>query len=143
VNSERKTLAEKLAEYERKEAERQEAEEEAERQRLEEQGQFKELAEQAQAEAKTLKADFETLSERAKKMEAALQTYLEKEMEGVPEWVTPLLDKLDVTERLAWLAGNREQWAKRNGGPPPSPGAETKPGIDEEERRQKAYRFRF
>jgi len=143
VNQKAKTLAERVAEYERLEIERQQSVAEDERKRLEEQGKFKELSEKAQADAATLKTSYEELGGRAKRMSDALKTYLDKEMEDVPEWVTPLLEKLDIPERLAWLVENREQWTKHNGNIPPSPSAEKPATMNDDERRKKAFKIRF
>jgi hypothetical protein len=67
--------------------------------------------------------------DKAERYEAALNSMLEKEREGIPEHYIPLLDKMDPDEQLAYIAQNREAIAQA-GDPqvPPSIGAGSNPG---------------
>lgn len=66
-------------------------------------------------EADKLAKKLEKLSpkaEKADRYEAALNTLLEKEREGLPEHITSLLDGRDPDEQLSWIAENREAIAE-------------------------------
>ena len=78
------------------------AEETAEAKRLADQQQFKELAEKHEGKVKEL----EPFKAKAEKQETALKAILEKERKGREEGVLALLDRLDPTEQLEWLAAN-------------------------------------
>lgn len=73
---------------------------------------FKTVEEATQTEADKLKAQLEKVqprAERATKLEEALTGYLEREREGVPEYVTDLLNKMDVVDQLAWLSQHKSE----------------------------------
>lgn len=79
------------------------AKQEADAAALAQQGEFKTLAEQRQARI----AELEPQAERATRLEKALQAQLDEAMKGVPDYILPLLEKLDVIDRLEYLAKNR------------------------------------
>lgn len=81
--------------------------EQAEEQRLKENQEFQKLAEQRQARI----AELEPTVAKAERYEAALTKLLTEERKAVPEYVHPILDKLDPAEQLEWIAGNRAQFA--------------------------------
>lgn len=69
------------------------------------------LEEEMSSEAEKLQKKLEKLSpkaERADELEKVLTTFLEREREGVPEHIIALLDRMDVTEQLAYLAEHKE-----------------------------------
>lgn len=123
------------------EAERKEADAQAETQRLAEQAKWQELAEKRGGELEALKTEAKAQAEAAKRYAETLTVYLAKEREGVPSEIAILLDKLDVVDQLAYIAEQREKWAKPISGIPASP----KPGQTQaptpEERRQQAFKI--
>ena len=145
VIAQRNAARQRLEALEAAEAERKAAEEKAADEALKEQEKFKELAEQREAKITTLTTAQDALTAEKNALAEALTTYLKKEMEGVPEWVAPLLENLSLPERLKWLAENSQQWKQEKpGGPPPTPDPTGKAGkISDEERRKRAYRTRF
>ncbi len=101
----------------RLERERQTAEDRAKRerdaadeQRLKENQEFQKLADQR---AKRIE-ELEPLKVKAERYEAALTTLLTEERKAVPEYVQPILDKLDPAEQLEWIAQNKASF------PPPA-----------------------
>ena len=103
-----KVVATRL-ERERKNAEAraQREREAAEAKRLEENQEFQQLAE----ERKKRIAELEPVAEKVERYEAALTKLLEQEKKGVPEYVQPILAKLDPVDQLTWIAENRAQFA--------------------------------
>lgn len=114
--------------------------------RLAEQQKWQELAQKRQDELATIKAEAETLKTQSTRLADALNGYLAKEREGIPDHIGALLDKLDVVDQLAYIAANREAWAATNqrpGGVPPSPKPGEAPALSEEERRQRSFKIRL
>lgn len=94
----------------------QEEQEAKEQEQLASQQKFEELATKATGTVKTLTAERDTLRTRVTELEAkvtasteALQKYVEAESQGVPEYILPLLERMDVPERLAYLIENRDR----------------------------------
>lgn len=98
-------LITKRLEQERKQGEQriQREREAAEAKRLEENQEYQKLAEQR---AKRL-SELEPLKDKAERYEAALTKLLAEERKGVPEYVIPILDKLEPDEQLAWIAEHK------------------------------------
>jgi molecular chaperone GrpE (heat shock protein) len=110
-------IAERLSRAESKwqektERERQKAKEEAERKRLEEQAEWEKLAKQHQTELEEIKPAYESASEKLERYQSALSGYLEAARDGVPQYVTDLLDRLDPVEQLTWLTEHADEMAK-------------------------------
>lgn len=136
--------------------ERRKAEQEAERKRLEEKEEFKTLAEKYKDERDDLEAQFNSATETAESLQAKLERYeqvvtelVERQTEGLPEATRVLLDKMDVLERLDWLAQYGED-AKAGRGPglgtPPSKrqgGADKapSPGKVDDDKAERAIRY--
>lgn len=76
---------------------------------LAEQGKWKELAQAHEAKL----AELTPAADRAARLEAALQAQLTSAMEGLPEHILPLIEKLDLPERLEYLAANRAKLLAR------------------------------
>lgn len=129
-----------LEAHEKADAERKDADEKAETQRLAEQAKWQELAEKRTGELDALKAEHKAQAETAKRYADALAVYLTKEREGVPDEIGILLDRLDVVDQLAYIAEQREKWAKPINGIPASPKPGQAQGITPEERRQQAFK---
>jgi hypothetical protein len=94
----------------------QEEQEEKERQQLASQQKFQELSEKAQGSVRTLTTERDALKTRITELEAkvtagseVLQKYVEAESQGVPDYILPLLEKMDLPERLAYLIENRDR----------------------------------
>lgn len=71
---------------------------------------YRSVQEATKTEADRLREDLETYkpkAERAETLEETLKGYLEREREGVPEHIIPLLDKMDVVDQLAYLSENK------------------------------------
>ena len=135
-------------ELEKAQRDRDKAAEEEERKRLEEAGEFKELAQQAETRATKAEArvaELEPLAERVAALEGALKGYLDAEREGLAPHVLALLDKLDVVEQLSWIAANREVLRPQDGrrGVPPTPNADPKGKLSDEEKRKQAWKTRL
>jgi DNA repair exonuclease SbcCD ATPase subunit len=125
-------IAERLSRAEEKwktkaEKVRQKAKEEAEKARLKEQAEWKKLAEQAESKLEEIKPQYESASEKLERYQGALSGYLEAARDGVPDYVTDLLDKLDPVEQLQWLADHSEELAK-----PRAPSLDAGKGGDED-----------
>lgn len=95
-------------EQEQAATERKKEADKAERERLKQQEEWQKLAEQHEARV----AELEPLAERVTRYEGVITALLEKQREGVPEFVQPLLDKLDPADQLEYIAANQEKWGK-------------------------------
>lgn len=128
-------------------ADRKKADEDAEAKRLEAQQEFKTLAEKRAERILDLEAQVGTLeqitSERDE-MQAALQGYLDKERDGLPDYVLSLLADKSPVQQLAWIAANRDKLGKQNGrGIEPTPKGQSDPRLPDEERRKVAWKPRL
>ncbi len=135
-----------LRKLEEAEAKRQAEAKAADELRLAEQQKWQELAQKRQDELTTVKAEAEALRALSTRLGEALNGYLAKEREGVPDHIGALLDKLDVVDQLAYIASSRDAWAATNqrpGGVPPSPKPGEAPALSEEERRQRSFKIRL
>jgi hypothetical protein len=92
----------------------------AETAQLEEQGKLQELADNLKAKLEEAKPKVKT----AEKYEAVLTQYLEKEREGLPDHILPILDKLPVDEQLSYIAEHREALKPAKAPPPNTNGAD-------------------
>src|SRR5690606_29921422 len=105
------TLKDRLAREERKrEDAAAKARKEAEEKALEQQQEFKTLADKRAERILDLETQVGTLeqitSERDE-MKDALQGYLDKERDGLPEHILSLLNDLPPVKQLAWISANR------------------------------------
>ncbi len=136
--------ANKAHETEKAKAERERQEQE--RAQMEQQGQFKELAEAAEkraAEAEAKIAELTPVTERVTRLEAVVKGYLDTERKDLPAHVTALLDKLDVTDQLEWIAANRDALSKQRAGIPATPDPKHRLNANDEERRKRAWKPRL
>ena len=119
VNSKAKALEEKLNEFLAADEKRQAEQEQAKRKQLEEQQRFKELYEAAENEKAQASERVTTMTSKLEAMEAALTSQWESQKELVPELYLGLVERLDITERLQWLADNKDKLItdKPNGTP--------------------------
>jgi len=119
----------------------------AEAKRLEEAGEFKELAEKAQKKAEDAEAklsefepQIETLTAERDRYAKALKSYVDKAREGVPEHLTPLLDKLDPVEQLEYLTENADKLAlPSTGSPTNNPRRGVSHNLSDDEKRRRSY----
>ena len=114
--------------------------------RLAEQQKWQELAQKRQDDLTAVKAEAEALKTLSTRLADALNGYLAKEREGIPDHIGALLDKLDVVDQLTYISANREAWAANNqrpAGVPASPRAGQAPAITEAERRQQSFQIRL
>ena len=72
---------------------------------MEQKAEFEQLAQEYKEQLAGLKPRVEI----ADKYEATLKTYLDKERDGIPDYLLPILDKLPVDEQLAYIAENRDK----------------------------------
>lgn len=130
-------------EAEAEEAQRK-AEQEAEEARLAEQQEFQELAEKRKAELDKVKPELEALQERAKRYEEALESHAAQALEHVPDFVKPLLEKMDLLEKLNYIAEHAEEFAGNGGpaGPPKTPKPNGDGNLTDDERRRKSVHVR-
>jgi hypothetical protein len=92
----------------------------AETAQLQEQGKLQELADKLKAKLEEAQPKLKT----AEKYEAVLTQYLEKERDGLPDHILPILDKLPVDEQLAYIAEHREVLRPAKAPPPNTNGAD-------------------
>ena len=142
VNQQKNDALARLEELEKAEAERSKKAKEAEEERLKKQQEFETLAEQYKAERDEKETAVTELQDRIEKYEGVLTSLYEARKTAVPEMYQPLLEKLDLIERLEWIAGNEDKLKTSNGsnGIPPTPTAKGVGSISDEERRKKAAR---
>ena len=122
----------------------QKAEDDAAKQRLEEEGKFKELAEAAEkraTDAETQLAEMASLPDQVKRYKEALEGYVAKAREGVPDHVQTLLNRLDPVEQLDYLTENIDKFKPGDtnpGGPPndPARGSHSDELTDDEKRKR-------
>lgn len=142
------TLKKRLEREERKREEAEaKARKEAEEKALEQQQEFKQLADKRAERILDLEAQVGTLeqitSERDE-LQTALQGYLDKERDGLPEHILSLLNDLSPVKQLAWISANRASLGKQNGrGIEPTPKGQSDPRIPDEERRRVAWKPRL
>lgn len=77
--------------------------------KLKEQGEFKALAEQYA----TRISELEPLEAKVERYETIITGMLENQREGLPEYVTQLLDKMDPVEQLSWLTENKARFSQQ------------------------------
>lgn len=131
-----KTKQEKEAEKRNQEAKT------AEDKRLAEQQEFQTLAEKRKAELDEATTNNTRLQEQLDKQTTVLTALYEGRKALVPEMFQPLLDSMDVVDRLDWLAKNEKQLKPQsNGGIPHTPQPQGRGEITPEERRRKAARI--
>jgi hypothetical protein len=92
----------------------------AETAQLQEQGKLQELADKLKADLEKAKPKVKT----AEKYEQVLTQYLEKERDGLPDHILPILDKLPVDEQLSYIAEHREALKPAKTPPPNTNGAD-------------------
>lgn len=130
-----KIIKDRLAE------EKKRAAKEAEQAKLQQQGEYQKLLEQLQADHEVLTADHSSLKERLDKILGNLTKTLEAERKTVPDYVLPLLDKLEPEEQFEYITANRAKWAKPL---PPNVNATAQGGQrqrSEDERRELAAKY--
>ncbi len=117
---------------------------------------WQELAESRQIDIGKLQGQVEankTEIDKVKRYEAALEGYVEKLKEGVPEEIMALLKDQDAAAQLEWLTDNAGTFVvegddgtngeiKKKGGIPPTPKPSDSTKLGEQERREKAYRIK-
>jgi hypothetical protein len=120
--AERQREEEKAAEQRKK----QEEQDAKEAEQLASQQKFQELAEKTGKSLATVTAERDTLKGRVTDLEArvaagneALQKYVEAESQGVPDYILPLLERMELPE-LAYLIDNRDRLKPA---PAPAPAA--------------------
>jgi hypothetical protein len=140
-------------EKEKSEKASQKAKETAEAEALAEQDKFKELAEKhglkitgLEADLETRVAELEDTTGKIDRLEVALQALLEAQKEGLPDFILPLLEKMDPVDQLEYLAKNRESLIKSDEdgkGVPPSPKPKGDPEkLSDDDRRKQAVSAR-
>lgn len=121
---------------------RTEADKKAKERQLAQEQKWQQLATERETERDTanrLLADTEAL---AKRQAEALQKFYDARKAAVPEMYRPLLDKLDIVERLEWIAEYEPKLVQttRPNGIPATPQAQGQGEISVEERRRRSQR---
>lgn len=120
-----KIVQERLARERQKAEERErKAREEAEAKALAENDQYKELSEKqakqlldAETELADAKAQLDAATQEKERYQQALEGYVAKQREGVPDHIGALLDNLDPVAQLEWLTVNSTNLGQANGVP--------------------------
>jgi hypothetical protein len=115
-----KEVNDQLKELKEWRAEQEAAAAAAETAQLQEQGKLQELADKLKADLEKAKPKVKT----AEKYEQVLTQYLEKERDGLPDHILPILDKLPVDEQLSYIAEHREALKPAKTPPPNTNGAD-------------------
>jgi hypothetical protein len=100
-----KEVNDQLKELKEWRAEQEAAAAAAETAQLQEQGKLQELVDKYKADLEKAKPQVKT----AQKYEAVLTQYLEKERDGLPDHILPILDKLPVDEQLSYISEHRDK----------------------------------
>ena len=120
--------ADKLqAELDKQAAERQQAEED----RLKKQGEFEQLYTAEQAKAADLQTKLDAATTRLDALQQRFNAMLDKQKEGVPDHIKPLLDKMDALEAMDYLTENADKLLGVEGGPrkQPAPRTNARDGV--------------
>lgn len=143
VNDEKKSLKEKNQELEQRLAEIEEQKAKDQEKALEDNEEFKTLAEQRKSEIEELKPKYELLEAKTKAQEKVIEKMVENSLGLIPDAFKSIFDKLDLLEKVDWLAENKEFLEtdqKKISGPPKTPNPKTKTGLTDTERKRKTVR---
>ena len=145
VNDELRELREWKLEQEAKEAERLAAEKEAKEKQLEKQQEFEKLANDRKAELVTATEEAASYKETVEAQTAVLEALYESRKSAVPEMFQPLLEAMELTKRLEWIAENEDKLladesTKGLKGIPKTPAASNGAQLKDEEKRRRAAR---
>lgn len=141
VNEQRKALEERLSALEDEENKRKEQAKKAEEKRLEEQEKYQELATQYKADLESAQSAESDLQSVVDRQTEVLQALYDVRKRAVPEMFQPVLDKLDLVERIQWLAENEDKLKpETTNGIPHTPAPKGKGEPSPEERRRRTAR---
>lgn len=131
-----------LKQLQEAEAERQKKAKEAEEKRLESQKEFETLAAERKQELEQANGTIEDYKGQLERQTAVLTALYEARKTAVPEMYQPLLDKLDLVDRLQWIADNEAKLKPANGanGIPATPVPKGMGELTPEQKRAKAKR---
>ena len=131
-----------LKQLQEAEAERQKKAKEAEEKRLESQKEFETLASERKQELEQANNTITTVQAELERQTSVLSALYESRKTAVPEMYQPLLDKLDLVDRLQWIADNEAKLKPVNGanGIPTTPVPKGMGELTPDQRRQKAKR---
>lgn len=114
VNEGYKALKAQMAELQAAEEKRQQEAEQSKRKQLEEKEEFKQLYEATAADLEKTKAEYTSTAAKVEAMVATLTAQWEAQKGLVPELYQDLVERLDITERLQWLADNKDKLTTSN-----------------------------
>lgn len=141
VNDQLKELRDWKAKQEKEAEKRNQEAKTAEEKRLAEQQEFQTLAEKRKAELDEATTNNTRLTEQLERQTTVLNALYEGRKALVPEMFQPLLDSMDIVDRLDWLSKNESKLKPQtNGGIPHTPQPQGKGDLTPEERRRKAAR---
>lgn len=109
VNEGYKALKAQMAELQAAEEKRQQEAEKSKRKQLEEKEEFKQLYEATAADLEKTKAEYTSTAAKVEATVATLTAQWEAQKDLVPEFARDLVERLDITERLQWLADNKDK----------------------------------
>jgi hypothetical protein len=127
-----------LADKQKREKETKEAEEK----RLESQKEFEQLATERKLELEQAHSTIGNVQEQLTRQTAVLESLYEARKTAVPEMFQPLLDKLDLVDRLQWIADNEAKLKPVNGanGIPSTPTPKGMGELSPDQKRARAKR---
>lgn len=142
VNDQLKASKQQLDDLLAKEQKREKERKEAEEKRLESQKEFEQLAAERKQELEQANGTIEDVNGQLERQTAVLQALYESRKTAVPEMYQPLLDKLDLVDRLQWIADNETKLKPVNGanGIPNTPVPKGMGELTPEQKRAKAKR---
>jgi flagellar motility protein MotE (MotC chaperone) len=119
------------------------AERQAEESRLAEQQKFQELADKRKAQLETLEPQVKTLQEQVERYRSALEQYTKAALEQAPDFVRPLLEKMDPVDQLQYLSEHAAAFAAGAAdGPPKTPKPRGEGELSDDERKKRAWHIR-
>ncbi len=124
---------------------RQQAERQAEEARLAEQQKFQELADKRKAQIDAIEPQLEGIQEQLERYRVALEEYVKSAASEVPDFVRPLLEKMDPVDQLHYLSEHADAFTAKNGGaegPPKTPKKRGEGELSDEERKARAWHVR-
>lgn len=138
LKASKQQLDELLADKQKREKEQKEADEK----RLESQQQFEQLANERKAELEQANTTLSGVQAQLERQTAVLTALYESRKTAVPEMYQPLLDKLDLVDRLQWIADNEAKLKPANGvnGIPTTPTPKGMGELTPDQKRAKAKR---
>jgi hypothetical protein len=141
VNDSLKTLKAELDTLKAAETKRADEDKKAKEKQLAAEQKWQELANERETERDAANQRASDLEAAIKRQGEVLQALYDARKAAVPEMYQPLLEKLDLVDRLHWIAENEAKLTKTTpNGIPATPAAQGRGELSVEERRRRATR---